>query len=152
MSVISGLDKEFPDLLCKYTVTIFAPTNEAFNSLDSDLKKKVKEDKLLLRELMLLHVVKGKKTFARLLEQEQGHQYESPAARGQAKLAKRCDDNDEPFIISARQGKNVATIVDEDVFVSKFVSVQGVDEVILPRKLQKPRKFETLVECMNNVK
>ncbi|CAI5518551.1 unnamed protein product [Closterium sp. Naga37s-1] len=121
----AGLDKEFPDLLCKYTVTIFAPTNEAFKSLDSDLKKKVKEDKLLLRELMLLHVVKGKKTFARLLEQEQGHQYESPAARGQAKLAKRCDDNDEPFIISARQGKNVATIVDEDVFVGRVGDGKG---------------------------
>ncbi|CAI5470066.1 unnamed protein product [Closterium sp. Yama58-4] len=142
----AGLDKEFPDLLCKYTVTIFAPTNDAFKSLESDLKKKVKEDKLLLRELMLLHVVKGKKTYARLLEQEQGHQYESPAARGQAKLVKRSEADDEPFIISAKQGKNVASIVDEDVFVSKYASVQGVDEVILPRKLQKPRKFETLVD------
>ncbi|CAI5988507.1 unnamed protein product [Closterium sp. NIES-65] len=111
----AGLDKEFPDLLCKYTVTIFAPTNEAFKSLDSDLKKKVKEDKLLLRELMLLHVVKGKKTFARLLEQEQGHQYESPAARGQAKLAKRSEEDDKPFIISTRQAAVAADRLGPDV-------------------------------------
>ncbi|GJP44923.1 hypothetical protein CLOM_g4323 [Closterium sp. NIES-68] len=148
----AGLDKELPDLLSKYSVTIFAPTNDAFKALDRDTKKKVKEDKVLLRELMMLHITKGKKTFARLLEQKKDHQYSSPAAMGQANLVKRSEEYDEPMIISAKRGKNTATVEDADVFVSKLVSVQGIDEVILPRSFQRPYKNLTLMESMDRVK
>ncbi|CAI5459816.1 unnamed protein product [Closterium sp. Yama58-4] len=132
----TGLDKDLPDLFHCYEATVFAPTDAAFADLSSSVKSKL-SDKKVLREVLLLHIVKGKKSNAKLVEQKKGHQYEAAADYCKARLVKVSSAGTKKVKVKAEGSKDEAAVVAADVVSLRVVVAHGVDDVILPKTLCK---------------
>ncbi|CAI7760676.1 unnamed protein product [Closterium sp. NIES-54] len=132
----TGLDKDLRDLFHCYEATVFAPTDAAFAGLSSDVKAKL-GDKKVLREVLLLHIVKGKKSNAKLIEQKKGHQYKTAADLCKARLVKVSSAGSTKVKVKPEDGVNEAAVVAADVLSLRVVVAHGVDNVILPKTLRK---------------
>ncbi|CAI5972142.1 unnamed protein product [Closterium sp. NIES-65] len=138
----ADLDEDLPDLFNCYEATLFAPTDAAFEELSNDTKKAIKDDKVL-REVLLLHVVQKKFTAAELMALPQGKQVRhdsglKAAAGGcKARLVKVSPRGAKPLEVQAKDGPQEASVVAADVISLRVVQVHGVDDVILPKSLQK---------------
>ncbi|CAI5521233.1 unnamed protein product [Closterium sp. Naga37s-1] len=143
----TGLDKDLRDLFHCYEATVFAPTDAAFAGLSSSVKAKL-SDKKVLREVLLLHIVKGKKSNAKLIEQKKGHQwpppsrifplqYEAAADYCKARLVKVSSAGTKKAKVKAEGGVDEAAVVAADVVSLRVVVAHGVDDVILPKTLRK---------------
>ncbi|CAI5535714.1 unnamed protein product [Closterium sp. Naga37s-1] len=132
----TDLDKDLPDLFNCYEATLFAPTDAAFEELSNDTKKAIKDDKVL-REVLLLHVVQKKFTAAELMALPQGKQLKAAAGGCKARLVKVSPRGAEPLEVQAKDGPQEASVVAADVISLRVVQVHGVDDVILPKSLQK---------------
>ncbi|CAI5928472.1 unnamed protein product [Closterium sp. NIES-64] len=145
----TGLDEDLTDLFHCYEATVFAPTDAAFASLSSDIKSELRERKVL-REVLLLHVVKGKVNGATLAGQKEGQQYMAAADSCKAQLVKVSSAGVKPVQLKAADGADEASVVAADVISLRVVQVHGVNDVILPKTLSKgdddslkPRKCTT---------
>ncbi|CAI5483395.1 unnamed protein product [Closterium sp. Yama58-4] len=132
----TGLDEDLPDLFHCYEATVFAPTDAAFANLSSDIKSALRERKVL-REVLLLHLVKGKVTGATLAGQKEGQQFLSAADSCKAQLVKVSAAGVKPVELKAADGADEASVVAADVIALRVVQVHGVDDVILPKTLSK---------------
>ncbi|CAI7873661.1 unnamed protein product [Closterium sp. NIES-54] len=130
------LDKDLPDLFNCYEATLFAPTDAAFEELSNDTKKAIKDDKVL-REVLLLHVVQKKFTAAELMALPQRKQLKAAAGGCKARLVKVSPRSAQPLEVQAKDGLQEASVVAADVISIRVVQVHGVDDVILPKTLQK---------------
>ncbi|CAI5506360.1 unnamed protein product [Closterium sp. Naga37s-1] len=132
----TDLDEDLPDLFNCYDATLFAPTDAAFEELSNDTKKAIKDDKVL-REVLLLHVVQKKFTAAELMALPQRKQLKAAAGGCKARLVKVSPRSAQPLEVQAKDGLQEASVVAADVISIRVVQVHGVDDVILPKTLQK---------------
>ncbi|GJP38366.1 hypothetical protein CLOM_g15264 [Closterium sp. NIES-68] len=130
------LNKDLPDLFHCYEATVFAPTDAAFANLSSDAKSSLGERKVL-REVLLMHFVKGKATNAALVGLKEGQQLKTAADSCKARLVKVSPAGDKPVQVKAEVGADEASVVAADVISLRVVQVHGVDDVILPKSLIK---------------
>ncbi|GJP50542.1 hypothetical protein CLOM_g9699 [Closterium sp. NIES-68] len=136
----TGLDKDLRTLFNCHAATIFAPTDAAFEELSNDTRTAVDDDSKLLREVVLLHVVQKKMTAAALAALPQGKQLKAAAGGCKARLVKVSARGAQPVEVEAMFGPQRASIVAPDVISLRVVQVHGVDDVILPKSLQKGDK------------
>ncbi|CAI5527966.1 unnamed protein product [Closterium sp. Naga37s-1] len=130
----TGLDEDLTDLFRCYEATVFAPTDAAFANLSSDIKSELRERKVL-REVLLLHVVKGKTTGATLAGQKEGQKAAADSCKAQ--LVKVSAAGVKPVQLKAAEVADEASVVAPDVISLRVVQVHGVDDVILPKTLSK---------------
>ncbi|GJP53878.1 hypothetical protein CLOM_g13001 [Closterium sp. NIES-68] len=132
----TDLDDDLPALFNCYEATLFAPTDAAFEELSSDARSAIKDAKVL-REVVLLHVVQKKMTAADLAALPQGKQLKAAAGGCKARLVKVSPRGAQPVEVEAMDGPQGASLVAPDVISLRVVQVHGVDDVILPKSLQK---------------
>ncbi|GJP50543.1 hypothetical protein CLOM_g9700 [Closterium sp. NIES-68] len=132
----TDLDDDLPALFNCYEATLFAPTDSAFEELSNDTRKAIKDAKVL-REVVLLHVAQKKLTASALAALPQGKQLKAAAGACKARLVKVSARGAQPVEVEAMGGPQRASIVAPDVISLRVVQVHGVDDVILPKSLQK---------------
>eukprot|EP00475_Leptophrys_vorax_P037293 TRINITY_DN6407_c0_g1_i3.p1 TRINITY_DN6407_c0_g1~~TRINITY_DN6407_c0_g1_i3.p1 ORF type:complete len:210 (-),score=34.43 TRINITY_DN6407_c0_g1_i3:203-832(-) len=147
----SDLDRELPDLFNYYETTVFAPTDAAFKALPKDAAALLGDKKRVLREVLRLHFVKGKKVASALIADKEGAQYLTAAQQGRARLFKASSKGDKDLEVNALNGAEVR-VGRPDAVVIRVVATHGVDAVILPKELKKVDDETSLKKCFDNAK
>ncbi|GJP46824.1 hypothetical protein CLOM_g9651 [Closterium sp. NIES-68] len=143
----TGIAKELPTALSYYRLTILAPTDEAFAKLPASATKGL--SKAALRDLAMLHIVKGRRDAATLVRMQREHEWRTPSKNGEAGLFKSTEMRVKPVKLHAEGGKNV-TITKPDSLLLTISAVHGIDRVIVPGgKLTGPKKNLSLKECLD---
>ncbi|CAI7813923.1 unnamed protein product [Closterium sp. NIES-54] len=68
----TGIAKELPEAMSYYRLTVLAPTDEAFAKLSSSVTKGL--SKAAMRDIAMLHIVKGRKDAAMLVRMQREHE------------------------------------------------------------------------------
>ncbi|CAI5524607.1 unnamed protein product [Closterium sp. Naga37s-1] len=146
---LTGLDKELPDLFDHYDATIFAPTDAAFAAVPKATLSALLKNVPLLREIVLLHIVKGKKLAAKIVSQGRGHEYETAAGMGEAELVKVSARGSGRVQVRPEDGGATVSVHTPNAVVLRTVVVHSVASVIVPKSPKKARKQLTLKQCFD---
>ncbi|CAI5993164.1 unnamed protein product [Closterium sp. NIES-65] len=101
-SPLSGIAKELPEAMSYYRLTVLAPTDEAFAKLSSSVTKGL--SKAAMRDITMLHIVKGRKTAATLIRMRREHE---SVTKGLSKAAMR----DITMLHTVKGRKTAATLI-----------------------------------------
>ncbi|CAI5526549.1 unnamed protein product [Closterium sp. Naga37s-1] len=139
--------KELPEAMSYYRLTVLAPTDEAFAKLSSSVTKRL--SKAAMRDIAMLHIVKGRKDAAMLVRMQREHEWRTPSKNGEAGLFKATETKVKPVKLHAEGGKNV-TITKPDSVLLMISAVHGIDKVIIPgSKLTGAKKKLSLKESLD---
>ncbi|CAI7770618.1 unnamed protein product [Closterium sp. NIES-53] len=143
----TGIAKELPEAMSYYRLTVLAPTDEAFAKLSSSVTKGL--SKAAMRDIAMLHIVKGRKDAAMLVRMQREHEWRTPSKNGEAGLFKATETKVKPVKLHAEGGKNV-TITKPDSVLLTISAVHGIDKVIIPgSKLTGSKKKLSLKESLD---
>ncbi|CAI5965417.1 unnamed protein product [Closterium sp. NIES-64] len=104
-SPLSGIAKELPEAMSYYRLTVLAPTDEAFAKLSSSVTKGL--SKAAMRDITMLHIVKGRKTAATLIRMRREHELPESVTKGLSKAAMR----DITMLHTVKGRKTAATLI-----------------------------------------
>ncbi|CAI5524612.1 unnamed protein product [Closterium sp. Naga37s-1] len=146
---LTGVDKELPGAFDHYDATIFAPTDAAFAAVPKATLSALLKDVPLLREIVLLHIVKGKKLAAKIVSQGKGQEYETAAGMGKAKLVKVSVRGSGSVQVRPKDGGATVSVHTPNAVVLRAAVVHSVASVIVPKSPKKAGKQLTLKQCFD---
>ncbi|CAI5536090.1 unnamed protein product [Closterium sp. Naga37s-1] len=144
----TGLAAEFPEVMCGQGggVTLLAIPDAPMGQLPPS----VRGDPLMLREQLLLHVVKGARPYSRMQARGKNYRFACAAGAGSGRLVKQSQGS-APLVLRVGRGwGQAAAVTRPDAFRCTGGAVQGVNCALGMGRMGRPGRRVPLGQCLRN--
>ncbi|GJP32241.1 hypothetical protein CLOM_g16835 [Closterium sp. NIES-68] len=142
----TGLSNELADVMCNGGVTLLAIPDDAMGGLPAA----VRGDRVMLREQLLLHVVKGARPYAQMQARSRSYKFACAAGAGSGRLVKQSQGN-APLSVRVGRGWGQAAVVTRpNAFQCTGGAVQGVNRALGMGRMGRPGRRVPLGQCLRN--
>ncbi|CAI5480134.1 unnamed protein product [Closterium sp. Yama58-4] len=141
-----GLAAEFPDVMCAGGVTLLAIPDAAMGQLPPP----VRGDALMLREQLMLHVVKGARPYARMQARGKNYKFACAAGAGAGRLVKQSQGSAALVLRVGRGWGQAAAVTRPDAFRCTGGAVHGVNCALGLGRMGRPTRRVPLGQCLRN--
>ncbi|CAI5480136.1 unnamed protein product [Closterium sp. Yama58-4] len=141
-----GLAAEFPDVMCAGGVTLLAIPDAAMGQLPPP----VRGDALMLREQLMLHVVKGARPYARMQARGKNYKFACAAGAGAGRLVKASQGSAALVLRVGRGWGQAAGVTRPDAFQCTGGAVHGVNCALGLGRMGRPARRVPLGQCLRN--
>ncbi|CAI6003128.1 unnamed protein product [Closterium sp. NIES-64] len=140
------LAAEFPEVMCAGGVTLLAIPDAPMGQLPPS----VRGDPVMLREQLLLHVVKGARPYSRMQARGKNYKFACAAGAGAGRLVKASQGSAALVLRVGRGWGQAAAVTRPDAFRCTGGAVHGVNCALGLGRMGRPGRRVPLGQCLRN--
>ncbi|CAI5954962.1 unnamed protein product [Closterium sp. NIES-64] len=140
------LAAEFPEVMCAGGVTLLAIPDAPMGQLPPS----VRGDPVMLREQLLLHVVKGARPYSRMQARGKNYKFACAAGAGSGRLVKASQGSAALVLRVGRGWGQAAAVTRPDAFRCTGGAVHGVNCALGLGRMGRPGRRVPLGQCLRN--